>query len=109
MAFSANPEYYTSRRNIITPLKDRINSQIITPYPFDIEVGKQFTREKAWTRRDGGPEIIIPSLYRDVIETVAFEARRSEYIAQKSGVSARLTITDIEQVFSSAEHRVVVY
>ena len=108
MAFSANPEDYTSRGNIITPLKDRINSQIITHYPFDIEVGKQITREEAWTRRDGGPEIIIPALYRDVIETVAFEARRSEYIDQKSGVSARMTITAMEQAISSAERRAMV-
>lgn len=108
MAFSANPEDYTSRGNIITPLKDRINSQIITHYPADIEVGKQITREEAWTRRDDGPEILIPDLYRDVIETVAFEARRSEYIDQKSGVSARMTITAMEQAISAAERRAMV-
>lgn len=107
MAFSANPEDYTSRGNIITPLKDRINSQIITHYPADIEVGKQITKEETWTERNGQTEQVIPDIYREVIENVAFEARRSEYIDQKSGVSARMTITAMELAVSAAERRAI--
>lgn len=108
MAFSANPEDYTSRGNIITPLKDRINSQIITHYPADIEVGKQITKEEAWTSRTDSVNLMIPDIYREVIENVAFEARKSEYIDQKSGVSARMTITAMEQAVSAAESRAIV-
>lgn len=108
MAFSANPEDYTNRGNIITPLKDRIDSQIITHYPRELEVGKDITRQEAWQERDNGITIHIPELFREVIEKAAFEARDSEYVDQKSGVSTRLTITALEQVVSSAERRAII-
>ncbi|MEX0648710.1 MAG: sigma 54-interacting transcriptional regulator [Balneolaceae bacterium] len=107
MAFSANPEDYTSRGNIITPLKDRIDSQIITHYPREVETAVAITRQEAWTGRDDEVNVIIPESYRTILEHVAFEARNSEYIDQKSGVSTRLTITAMEQVISAAERRAV--
>ncbi|MGN8226358.1 sigma 54-interacting transcriptional regulator [Gracilimonas sp. BCB1] len=107
MAFSANPEDYTNRGNIITPLKDRIDSQIITHYPKELGVGIDITRQEAWQERESGIKIHIPDLYREVIEKAAFEARESEYVDQKSGVSTRMTITALEQVVSSAERRAI--
>ncbi|HBX67234.1 MAG TPA: magnesium chelatase, partial [Balneolaceae bacterium] len=107
MAFSANPEDYTNRGNIITPLKDRIDSQIITHYPKELETGVNITRQEAWQERETGIKINIPELYREVIEKAAFEARDSEYVDQKSGVSTRMTITALEQVVSSAERRAI--
>jgi magnesium chelatase subunit I len=107
MAFSANPEDYTNRGNIITPLKDRIDSQIITHYPREIGVAKEITRQEAWTERNGLVRISVPDCYRTILENVAFEARNSEYIDQKSGVSTRMTITAMEQVISAAERRAV--
>ncbi|MEX0822974.1 MAG: magnesium chelatase [Balneolaceae bacterium] len=107
MAFSANPEDYTNRGNIITPLKDRIDSQIVTHYPRDIETAIQITRQEAWNERKNSVEIEIPEIYREVLENVAFEARKSEYIDQKSGVSTRMTITAMEQVLSAAERRAI--
>ncbi|MBO6585837.1 MAG: sigma 54-interacting transcriptional regulator [Gracilimonas sp.] len=107
MAFSANPEDYTNRGNIITPLKDRIDSQIITHYPKELGVGINITRQEAWQERESGIKIHIPDLYREVIEKAAFEARESEYVDQKSGVSTRMTITALEQVVSSAERRAI--
>ncbi|NBB77603.1 MAG: magnesium chelatase [Bacteroidetes bacterium] len=105
MAFSANPEDYTNRGNIITPLKDRIDSQIITHYPSTMDVAVQITRQEAWTSRGTDVQVHVPQSYRTVLENVAFEARESEYIDQKSGVSTRLTITAMEQVISAAERR----
>ncbi|MCC5914499.1 MAG: magnesium chelatase [Balneolaceae bacterium] len=105
MAFSANPEDYTNRGNIITPLKDRIDSQIITHYPNELTVAAEITRQEAWTQRNGDVQVNIPEAYRNILEYVAFEARESEYIDQKSGVSARMTITAMEQVISAAERR----
>lgn len=105
MAFSANPEDYTNRGNIITPLKDRIDSQIITHYPKEMNIALQITEQEAWVVRDKKSEIHIPRIYREILENVAFEARNSEYIDQKSGVSTRMTITAMEQVLSSAERR----
>lgn len=105
MAFSANPEDYTSRGNIITPLKDRIDAQIITHYPKDTAVGMQITRQEAKTSQNGSVKIEIHPVYRELIELVAFEARKSEYVDQKSGVSTRMTITAMEQISSSAERR----
>ncbi|MFO7800204.1 AAA family ATPase [Rhodohalobacter sp.] len=107
LAFSANPEDYTNRGNIITPLKDRIDSQIITHYPKELKIASQITKQEAWSKRNGDTEVIIPELYRDVLEYVAFEARDSEYIDQKSGVSTRMTITAMEQVISAAERRMI--
>ncbi|MEX0719923.1 MAG: sigma 54-interacting transcriptional regulator [Balneolaceae bacterium] len=108
MAFSANPEDYTNRGNIITPLKDRIDTQIITHYPKEIETGISITRQEAWQERESGIKIHIPEPFRDLIEEAAFEARASEYVDQKSGVSTRMTITALEQAVSSAERRAIV-
>lgn len=105
MAFSANPEDYTNRGNIITPLKDRIDAQIITHYPKEMDIALQITEQEAWVKRDEKNVIHIPRIYREILENVAFEARSSEYIDQKSGVSTRMTITAMEQVLSSAERR----
>ncbi len=107
MAFSANPEDYTNRGNIITPLKDRIDSQIITHYPKSLDVALKITSQEAWTHRQDDLEIHIPESYRKILEHVAFEARDSEYIDQKSGVSTRMTITAMEQVISAAERRAI--
>ncbi|MDR9418878.1 magnesium chelatase [Gracilimonas sp.] len=108
MAFSANPEDYTNRGNIITPLKDRIDSQIITHYPKDLDIGVKITQQEAWQERDNGIRIHIPDLFREILEKAAFEARDSEYVDQKSGVSTRMTITALEQVVSSAERRAII-
>ncbi|MEO9884917.1 MAG: magnesium chelatase [Balneola sp.] len=107
MAFSANPEDYTNRGNIITPLKDRIDAQIITHYPKEIETGLEITKQEAWQERDESIQVQVANVYRNIIEQTAFEARDSEYIDQKSGVSTRMTITAMEQVISSAERRAV--
>jgi magnesium chelatase subunit I len=106
LTFSANPEDYTNRGNIITPLKDRIDAQIITHYPRDIETGMEITKQEAsaWREDDA---IQIPTFMREIIDQVAFEARNSEYIDQKSGVSTRLTITGMEQAQAAAEHRML--
>ena len=106
MIFSANPEDYTNRGNIITPLKDRIDSQIITHYPKTIDVGVEITRQEAWeNRQDEAIEVGIPHYFREIIEQIAFEARRSEYIDQKSGVSVRMTRAALEDLISAAEQR----
>lgn len=107
IAFSANPEDYTNRGNIITPLKDRIDSQIITHYPRAIDTAIQITEQQAWVSRGDVVTVHVPPMYKEVLENVAFEARNSEYIDQKSGVSTRMTITAMEQVVSAAERRAV--
>ncbi|MBM4168786.1 MAG: magnesium chelatase [Ignavibacteria bacterium] len=104
IVFTANPEDYTNRGNIITPLKDRIDSQILTHYPSTVEDAIAITEQEAWVRRDG-LELSIPYYFREIIEHIAFEARRSEYVDQKSGVSARLSITALENLVSNAERR----
>ncbi|MBO6524962.1 MAG: sigma 54-interacting transcriptional regulator [Balneolaceae bacterium] len=108
MAFSANPEDYTNRGNIITPLKDRIDAQIITHYPKELETGINITKQEAWDERHQDIKVHIPDVYREVVEQAAFEARDSEYVDQKSGVSTRMTITAMEQIISSAERRAVI-
>lgn len=108
MVFSANPEDYTNRGNIITPLKDRIDSQIHTHYPRSIEVGVDITRQEAWEQRNGedaSVRVHVPYFFREIIEQVAFEARASEYVDQKSGVSARMTRAALENLISAAERR----
>jgi magnesium chelatase subunit I len=105
MVFSANPEDYTNRGNIITPLRDRINSQIVTHYPLTREQGVAITRQEAWTERTSGVEVAVPSFMRDLVEEVAIQARRSEYVDQNSGVSARLPIALLENLVSNAERR----
>jgi len=106
MTFSANPEDYTNRGSIITPLRDRIAAQILTHYPRTLEESARITEQEAWTKRDG-PEIVVPSFLREAIERVAIEARASELVNQASGVSARVTIALLETVVSNAERRAV--
>jgi magnesium chelatase subunit I len=105
MVFSANPEDYTNRGNIITPLRDRINSQIMTHYPLTREDGMAITTQESWVTRDAGIEVAVPSFMRELVEEVAIQARKSEYVDQNSGVSARLPIALIENLVSNAERR----
>ena len=103
--FTANPEDYTNRGSIVTPLKDRIGSQILTHYPEDIETAKMITQQEA-TKTAAQKECIqVPELAKDLLEQIVFEARESEYIDAKSGVSARLSITAFENLLSTAERR----
>ena len=106
IVFTANPEDYTNRGNLITPLKDRIDSQILTHYPRSIEDAIKITEQEAWIHRDGR-EVQIPYYFREIIEQSAFEARKSEYVDQKSGVSARFTISAMENLVSNAERRAI--
>lgn len=103
--FTANPEDYTNRGSIVTPLKDRIDSQIITHYPKTIETGKKITQQEARVKQGQGELVQTNDLIGDLIEQVAFEARESEYVDPKSGVSARLTISAFENLLSAAERR----
>ena len=106
--FTANPEDYTNRGSIITPLKDRIQSQILTHYPKSIELGMQITEQEAKLTKDQMKRVTVPPFIRELIEMVAFEARENEYVDAKSGVSARLTITALENLVSSAERRCLI-
>lgn len=103
--FTANPEDYTNRGSIVTPLKDRIGSQILTHYPKTIELAKQITRQEAQLTEEQQKNVVIPELLRDLIEQVVMEARVNEYVDHKSGVSARLSITALENLVSNAERR----
>jgi magnesium chelatase subunit I len=103
--FTANPEDYTNRGSIVTPLKDRIESQIITHYPKSIEIGRKITAQEARIKNRPLDKIHVPELMKDLIEQIAIEARHSEYVDEKSGVSARLTISAYENLISSAERR----
>jgi len=105
MVFSANPEDYTNRGNIITPLRDRISSQILTHYPLTREQGIAITRQESWVDRKSGIEVHVPAFMRELVEEVAIQARKSEYVDQNSGVSARLTIALLENLVSNAERR----
>ena len=107
MVFSANPEDYTNRGNIITPLKDRIDSQVLTHYPKKLDTAIAITKQEAWQDRDHAPAVTVPDFIREIIEVIAFEARASEYVDQKSGVSARMTRSALETVISNAERRAV--
>ncbi|HEY0789077.1 MAG TPA: AAA family ATPase [Thermoanaerobaculia bacterium] len=108
LVFSANPEDYTNRGNIITPLKDRIDSQILTHYPTDVKTAVEITRQEAWMHRPGiDVEVEIPPYFRELIEEIAFVARESELIDQSSGVSARMTISALEILHSNIERRAV--
>ena len=94
LVFSANPEDYTARGKIISPLKDRIGAEILTHYPKEIELGVEITRQEAWTARDGLKDrLLIPDFIRESIEQIAFEARDDQRIDKHSGVSQRLPIT----------------
>src|SRR5690625_4398981 len=109
MVFTANPEDYTNRGSIITPLKDRIDSQIHTHYPKTVEIGIEITQQEAWESRriddPSLPKVHVPYFFRKIIEQIAFEARLSEYVDQKSGVSARMTRAALEDLISAAERR----
>ncbi|MAE59736.1 MAG: magnesium chelatase [Planctomycetaceae bacterium] len=105
MIFTANPEDYTNRGSIITPLKDRIESQVHTHYPTNLEDALSITTQEAWVGRDSGVHVHVPAFLREVVEEVAFAARKSEYLDQSSGVSARLPIALLENVVSNAERR----
>lgn len=105
IVYTANPEDYTNRGNIITPLKDRIDSQILTHYPKNIEDGIKITESQSWLKRHTDKDVIIPYYMKEIIETTAHEARKSEFVEQKSGVSARMTISAMENLVSNAERR----
>lgn len=103
--FTANPEDYTNRGSIVTPLKDRIGSQILTHYPKDISIAKRITSQESKADTNQNENIHVPELAKDLLEQISFEARESEYIDEKSGVSARLSITAFENLLSTAELR----
>jgi magnesium chelatase subunit I len=110
LCFTANPEDYTARGKIITPLKDRIGAEIGTHYPREVETGMAITAQEAWTDRAGdgnAPRVRIPPVVRELVERVAFEARSDKRIDRRSGVSQRLPISTLENVVSSAERRAV--
>jgi len=107
LCFTANPEDYTARGKIITPLKDRIGSEIITHYPETVELGMTITEQEAWTKRDAKP-VRVPDFISEVVERVAFEARVDKRIDKRSGVSQRMPITVMENVVSNAERRAIV-
>ena len=106
LMFSANPEDYTARGKIITPLKDRIGAEILTHYPKELPVAIEITRQEAWTNRfDNDERLIVPEFIREVVEQIAFEARDDNYVDKHSGVSQRMPITVMESVVSNAERR----
>ena len=105
--FTANPEDYTNRGSIVTPLKDRIDSQIITHYPKTLETGKRITQQEA-RLKEVQRSIVVHEIAKDLIEQIAFEARKSEYVDAKSGVSARLTISAFENLIAAAERRSII-
>ncbi len=108
LIFTANPEDYTNRGSIVTPLKDRIGSQILTHYPRNRSFAKKITIQEAKKAISKTDKIYIPELAYDIIEQIGFEARKSDYIDHKSGVSARMSITSLENLISSAERRILI-
>src|SRR5438552_2401818 len=107
IVFSANPEDYTNRGNIITPLRDRIASQIMTHYPYTVEDAMKVTEQEAWVKRPDGIEVLVPPYIHELVEQVAIQARKSSYVDQSSGVSVRLTIALMENLISNAERRAI--
>jgi magnesium chelatase subunit I len=105
LVFSANPEDYTARGKIITPLKDRIGAEIRTHYPSTIEEGISITKQEAWTGRDSGYRVEVPDYLRELVEEIAFQARDDKRVDKRSGVSQRLPISVLESVVSNAEQR----
>jgi magnesium chelatase subunit I len=103
--FTANPEDYTNRGSIVTPLKDRIGSQILTHYPETIAIARMITEQEASLNTTQNELVFVPSLAKDLLEQISFEARESEFIDNKSGVSARMSITAYENLVSTAERR----
>ncbi|MBA4184784.1 MAG: magnesium chelatase [Acidobacteria bacterium] len=110
LVFSANPEDYTARGKIITPLKDRIGAEIQTHYPKDIGLGTAITKQEAWTERDLGDgfKLEIPEFISEIVEQIAFEARDDQRIDKRSGVSQRFPISALEAVVSNAERRALI-
>lgn len=103
--FTANPEDYTNRGSIVTPLKDRIGSQILTHYPESLEIARTITEQETAEASLEKHNIYVPELAKDILEQISFEARESEFIDAKSGVSARLSITAFQNLLSTAERR----
>ena len=103
--FTANPEDYTNRGSIVTPLKDRIGSQILTHYPESIEIAKTITAQEAKLEKEQKDRVYVPELAMDILEQISFVARDSEFVDAKSGVSARMSITALENLMSAAERR----
>jgi magnesium chelatase subunit I len=106
--FTANPEDYTNRGSIVTPLKDRIESQILTHYPSNIEISAAITKQESNLSAAQQQNIMVPELVSTIIEEVAMAARKSEFVDQKSGVSARLTIAANELLYATAERRSII-
>src|SRR6266550_565973 len=105
LVFTANPEDYTARGKIVTPLKDRMGCEIRTHYPATVEEGMAITSQEAWTQRGAGRQIAVPDYIREVVEQVAFIAREDKRVDRRSGVSQRLPIACVEAIVSSAEQR----
>ncbi|MFP4845690.1 magnesium chelatase [Winogradskyella sp. PE311] len=103
--FTANPEDYTNRGSIVTPLKDRIGSQILTHYPETVEIARTITSQEAKLVESQAESVYVPDLAKDLLEQISFEARESEYVDVKSGISARMSITAFENLLSTAERR----
>jgi len=103
--FTANPEDYTNRGSIVTPLKDRIGSQILTHYPADLKIARAITEQETLEATNTKSHIYVPELAKDILEQISFEARQNDFIDAKSGVSARLSITAFENLLSTAERR----
>src|SRR5437016_4077158 len=106
LVVAANPEDYTARGKIITPLKDRIGSEILTHYPYTVELGAAITHQEAWLERNGRP-LRLPDFIAELIERIAFEAREDRRVDRRSGVSQRLPISVLENVVSNAERRTI--
>ncbi len=105
LVFSANPEDYTHRGSIITPLKDRISSQILTHYPTEVETAMLITQQEAWRQRDGDDRIVVPEISRRLVEEISVAARSSDLVDSASGVSARVAISALELLVSNLERR----
>ena len=105
--FTANPEDYTNRGSIITPLKDRIESQILTHYPRSLDTAMSITAQEAKIHKEQKSRVQVPDIHRRLIEMISFNARESEYVDEKSGVSARLSISAMENLYSTAERRML--
>jgi magnesium chelatase subunit I len=106
--FTANPEDYTNRGSIITPLKDRIGAQILTHYPESIEIARKISSQEARIKPEQKERVYVPDAAYDLLEQIIFEARKSEYIDHKSGVSARMSISMLESLISTAERRALI-
>jgi len=108
MVFSANPEDYTNRGRIVTPLKDRIGSVVRTHYPLTRDLGIAISDQNAWLGRDGGLTLAIPAYIKEIVEEVSRQARTSSHVNQQSGVSVRMSIANLESVVSNAERRALI-